>query len=87
MKPEDCLSFVCFDSMFQLQASTNCNNDFLEIREANSTGPLIGRFCGDSLPSNYTSVIGHVLWLKFVSDASVSGAGFRITFSLCEYSY
>ncbi|KAL2085662.1 hypothetical protein ACEWY4_018982 [Coilia grayii] len=72
------LSFV----MFQLQASTSCNNDYLEIREANSTGPLIGRFCGDSLPSNYTSVIGHVLWLKFVSDASVSGAGFRVTFSL-----
>lgn len=76
-----------FDSMFQLQSSTNCNNDYVEIREQNSTGPLIGRFCGNSLPSNYTSLFGHVLWVKFVSDASVSGAGFRATFSLCEYSF
>lgn len=70
--------------LFQLQASPSCNSDYVEIREANSTGPLIGRFCGNSLPSNYTSVFGHVLWVKFVSDASVSGAGFRATFSLCE---
>lgn len=73
--------------MFQLQSSMNCNNDYVEIREGNSTGPLIARFCGNSLPSNYTSVLGHVLWVKFVSDATVSGAGFRATFSLCECSY
>ncbi|KAI1888819.1 hypothetical protein AGOR_G00172680 [Albula goreensis] len=71
------LSFI----MFQLQPSSGCNNDFLEIREGNSTGPLVGRFCGSSLPSNYTSLVGHVLWAKFVSDGSVSGAGFRATFS------
>ncbi|KAJ8389047.1 hypothetical protein AAFF_G00124440 [Aldrovandia affinis] len=71
------LSFI----MFQLQHSSGCNNDFLEIREGNSTGPVVGRFCGSSLPSNYTSLVGHVLWAKFVSDGSVSGAGFRATFS------
>ncbi|KAG9276492.1 cubilin [Astyanax mexicanus] len=71
------LSFV----LFELQQSTGCNNDYLEIREGNSTGALVGRFCGNSLPSNYTSLIGHVLWVKFVSDSSVSGAGFRATFS------
>ncbi|XP_066539114.1 cubilin [Hoplias malabaricus] len=71
------LSFI----LFELQQSTNCNNDYLEIREGNSTGALVGRFCGNNLPSNYTSLIGHVLWVKFVSDSSVSGAGFRATFS------
>ncbi|XP_030624670.1 LOW QUALITY PROTEIN: cubilin [Chanos chanos] len=71
------LSFI----MFQLQESQGCTHDFLEIREGNSTGALVGRFCGNSLPSNYTSIIGHVLWIKFVSDASVSGPGFRATFS------
>ncbi|CAB1340813.1 unnamed protein product [Coregonus sp. 'balchen'] len=71
------LSFI----MFQLQQSSDCNNDYLEIREGNSTGALVGRFCGDSLPSNYTSLIGHVLWVKFRSDSSLSGAGFRATFS------
>ncbi|XP_046880031.1 cubilin [Hypomesus transpacificus] len=71
------LSFIAF----QLQQSSGCNNDFLEIREGNSAGALVGRFCGDSLPSNYTSLIGHILWVKFRSDASVSGSGFRLTFS------
>lgn len=71
-------------SMFQLQQSSDCNNDYLEIREGNSTGALVGRFCGVSLPSNYTSLIGHILWVKFRSDSSLSGAGFRATFSHCE---
>ncbi|KAI4871253.1 hypothetical protein NFI96_019773 [Prochilodus magdalenae] len=71
------LSFI----QFELQQSTSCDKDYLEIREGSSTGALVGRFCGTSLPSNYTSLIGHVLWVKFVSDSSVSGAGFRATFS------
>uniref|UniRef100_A0A671XF39 Cubilin n=1 Tax=Sparus aurata TaxID=8175 RepID=A0A671XF39_SPAAU len=71
------LSFI----VFHLQGDSGCHNDYVEIREGNSTGSLVGRFCGNSLPSNYTSVIGHILWVKFVSDASVSGAGFRATFS------
>ncbi|XP_068604308.1 cubilin [Brachionichthys hirsutus] len=71
------LSFI----IFHLQTSYNCQNDYLEIREGNSTGPLVGRFCGSRLPSNFTSVIGHILWIKFVTDASISGPGFRATFS------
>lgn len=80
-----CFMFFLF-STFQLQGSSNCQNDYLEIREGNSTGAVVGRFCGDSLPSNYTSVIGHILWVKFVSDGSVSGPGFRATFSHCRCS-
>ncbi|KAF7648099.1 hypothetical protein LDENG_00162070 [Lucifuga dentata] len=71
------LSFI----VFQLEGGSGCNHDYLEIREGNSTGPIVGRFCGNSLPSNYTSVTGHILWVKFISDASTSGAGFRATFS------
>lgn len=67
-----------------MQQSQGCNNDYLEIREGNSTGTLVGRFCGNTLPSNYTSLLGHVLWIKFVSDSSVSGAGFRATFTHCN---
>ncbi|XP_026057290.1 cubilin-like [Carassius auratus] len=71
------LSFI----MFQLQQSSDCSTDYLEVREGHSTGSLVGRFCGDSLPSNYTSIMGHILWIKFVSDSSVSGAGFRAVFT------
>lgn len=72
-------------SLFELQHSQGCNNDYLEIREGNSTGTLVGHFCGNTLPSNYTSLIGHVLWIKFVSDSSVSGAGFRAMFTHCNF--
>uniref|UniRef100_A0AAQ4PGY7 Cubilin n=1 Tax=Gasterosteus aculeatus aculeatus TaxID=481459 RepID=A0AAQ4PGY7_GASAC len=71
------LSFI----LFNLQGDAGCHNDYVEIREGSSTGALVGRFCGSSLPSNYTSVIGHILWVKFVSDPSISAAGFRATFS------
>uniref|UniRef100_A0A4X2M7T4 Cubilin n=1 Tax=Vombatus ursinus TaxID=29139 RepID=A0A4X2M7T4_VOMUR len=69
------LSFITF----QLEESENCTKDYLEIREGNATGHLAGRYCGHSL-SNYTSVVGHVLWIKFVSDGSGSGLGFQATF-------
>ncbi|XP_015810319.3 cubilin [Nothobranchius furzeri] len=71
------LSFITF----HLQGDSSCQNDYLLIKEGNSTGPVVGRFCGNTLPSNYTSVIGHILWVQFVSDQSVSGAGFRAIFS------
>ncbi|NWR74432.1 CUBN protein, partial [Centropus unirufus] len=66
---------------FQMEESAGCTKDYLEIREGNDTGPLTGRFCGKSLPSNYTSTVGHVLWVKFVSDSSDTDVGFRATFS------
>ncbi|KAK2531299.1 Cubn [Columba livia] len=71
------LSFIAF----QLEDSAGCTKDYLEIREGNNTGVLAGRFCGNSLPSNYTSTVGHILWVKFVSDSSGTAVGFRATFS------
>ncbi|XP_062489682.1 cubilin isoform X1 [Pezoporus occidentalis] len=71
------LSFI----VFQVEDSSGCTKDYVEIREGNDTGRLVGRFCGNFLPSNYTPVIGHVLWVKFVSDSSGTDTGFRATFS------
>ncbi|NWR90257.1 CUBN protein, partial [Furnarius figulus] len=71
------LSFIAF----QMEFSHDCTKDYLEIREGNDTGMLAGRFCGNSLPSNYTSTVGHVLWVKFFSDSSGTAVGFRATFS------
>ncbi|KAM8810851.1 cubilin [Eudromia elegans] len=71
------LSFIAF----QVEESDGCTKDYLEIREGNETGMLAGRFCGNSLPVNYTSTTGHVLWLKFVSDSSITADGFTVTFS------
>uniref|UniRef100_A0A8C5UZ61 Cubilin n=1 Tax=Microcebus murinus TaxID=30608 RepID=A0A8C5UZ61_MICMU len=71
------LSFISF----QLEDSQDCSRDFVEIREGNATGHLVGRYCGHALPLNYSSILGHSLWVRFVSDGSGSGTGFQATFA------
>ncbi|KAM5338742.1 cubilin [Glossophaga mutica] len=71
------LSFITF----QLEDSQDCSRDFLEIREDNATGHLVGRYCGSALPLNYSSVVAHVLWVRFISDGSGSGTGFQAAFA------
>ncbi|CAM9531973.1 unnamed protein product [Lampetra fluviatilis] len=70
---------------FQLDGPTACgaegDGDLVEVRENNATGPLVGRFCGASLPPDYTLVARHVLWVKFVSNGHGNGAGFMAEFS------
>ncbi|KAM7237074.1 hypothetical protein CapIbe_011318 [Capra ibex] len=71
------LSFIAF----QLEESQDCSRDFVEIREGNATGRLVGRYCGNALPLNYSSALGHILWIRFVSDGSGSGVGFQAAFA------
>ncbi|XP_005856789.1 PREDICTED: cubilin, partial [Myotis brandtii] len=71
------LSFITF----QLEDSQDCSRDFVEIREENATGHLVGRYCGNTLPLNYSSIVAHSLWIRFVSDGSGSGTGFQATFA------
>ncbi|GCB64281.1 hypothetical protein scyTo_0009788, partial [Scyliorhinus torazame] len=71
------LSFITFAMPFTLL----CSADYLEIREGNATGQLIDRYCGSHSPGNYTSIMGHILWVKFVSDSSAPGGRFRAIFS------
>jgi hypothetical protein len=66
---------------FQLEDSPDCSRDFLEVREGNATGHLVGRYCGNAVPHNYSSVVGHILWVRFVSDGSSSGTGFQAEFT------
>ncbi|XP_059827436.1 cubilin [Hypanus sabinus] len=71
------ISFISFD----IGNSFNCSLDYVEIREMNATGELIGHFCGSALPANCTSVVGHILWVKFVSGPSSNHSGFSASFS------
>lgn len=41
--------------------------------------PLVGTFCGTSIPSSFLSS-GNLLTLRFVSDGSVQKAGFNATY-------
>lgn len=51
-----------------------------QVRDgADETADLVGRYCGSEIPSPYTST-GSSLFLKFKSDPSQRGAGFRATY-------
>ena len=43
--------------------------------------PLIGRYCGTTLPAEHVSS-GNELYVRFKTDHSVSGTGFRIRYDL-----
>lgn len=47
------------------------------------TDPLIGRYCGNSLPAPIHSS-SNFLWVRFRSDSSVSQAGFRAVYTVGE---
>ncbi|XP_021339749.1 cubilin-like, partial [Mizuhopecten yessoensis] len=53
-------------SVFSLEDNPSCNFDYLELRETDVNGNLIGRYCNTNLPSNLTAYNG--LWMKFRSD-------------------
>ncbi|XP_071156308.1 cubilin-like isoform X2 [Mytilus edulis] len=56
-----------------------CAMDYLELREGNVHGRLLGRYCGNQAPSNLTAVNG--LWIKFRSDDSLTEQGFIAQYS------
>ncbi len=45
------------------------------------TAPTVGRYCGQQLPPPYTSS-GPDLWIKFKSDVSQTGSGFRMEYTV-----
>ncbi|XP_053955149.1 cubilin homolog [Anastrepha ludens] len=64
--------------------SKNCNDDYLEIRNGkSSTSPLIGKYCGSSIPVRIPSFTNY-LYLHFVSDSYISDTGFYITWQQTE---
>ena len=75
------LSFSAFDLQ---AASPSCQNgDFVEVRDgAYSNSPLLGMFCGSTIPTD-TFSSGNYLLVHFRSDESSEKRGFASTY----YSY
>ncbi|KAL1132415.1 hypothetical protein AAG570_010370 [Ranatra chinensis] len=66
---------------FNLPFSQACNEDYVEIREGDSGGKLLGIFCGNTLPQNIS--VGEHVWLKFKSSEDEQTAlGFSAAYSL-----
>ncbi|XP_062342869.1 low-density lipoprotein receptor-related protein 12 [Osmerus eperlanus] len=62
---------------FELQSSRRCDLDWLSIGSYKNLDGF--RACGSTLPAPYISSQDHV-WVKFHSDDSLTGKGFRLTY-------
>lgn len=70
-------NFISFD----IESSEFCNSDYLELRETDSAGNLLGKYCGSDIPVlNFTST--NVLWVKFRSDQQGTAKGFQARYAL-----
>jgi transposase-like protein len=64
-----------FDT-FDLEPHDSCAYDYVEIRDGETmTSELIGRYCGNRVPSQVLSS-GSSMLVKFVSDSDVNKSGF-----------
>ena len=69
--------------MFDLETSTNCIYDYVEIFDGNSTAaPSLGQFCNNS-PGTITSSGGDIT-IFLHADPAVNGQGFEMTWT-CTY--
>ncbi|KAL5010260.1 hypothetical protein ScPMuIL_012565 [Solemya velum] len=69
---------VSFSEM-RLEQHDYCNLDYVELREKDVTGRLIGRYCGHDIPNNITAANG--VWVKFRSDNDGTDNGFIAQFN------
>ncbi|XP_015431656.1 PREDICTED: uncharacterized protein LOC107187962 [Dufourea novaeangliae] len=71
-----------FRDEFKLEESTDCRYDFLEVRDGqHGYSNLLGNFCGTNFPPEITSKTRY-LWLRFHSDDSIEGKGFKAVWSM-----
>lgn len=69
-------------SDFKLPQSDKCNTDFLEIRRYNSSGNLLGVFCGDKKPVDISMEGSLWLFLKTSENKDGTGLGFKANFAI-----
>ncbi|CAG5122170.1 unnamed protein product, partial [Candidula unifasciata] len=71
------LNFKCNWTIQGQQNSFVSLRYFVSIHDGNSeSAPLLGQFCGESLPPNITSS-GNTMYISFSSDDSVNDWGFK----------
>jgi hypothetical protein len=69
-------SFLQFD----IEESDNCNRDYVEIHRDSAEGPILGHYCGNTIPTNLTAA--DKLWIKFNSDSANTAGGFIAQYNL-----
>jgi cubilin len=67
--------------MFDLEAHSTCAYDYLDVYDGPSlTSPLIGRYCGDVVPTDQIRSTSNTMTINFITDFSVTRAGFRAVY-------
>lgn len=75
--PGDTIELIFHD--FHLENNGVCRYDFVEIRQGGTRhSPLIGKFCASTIISPINST-GNSLFIRLVSDGTVSEKGFQAT--------
>lgn len=72
-------------SLFELETSEFCNEDYVEIRRESAVGSVIGVYCGTDIPSNITAA--HSVWVRFQSSGTGTARGFIADYSMCELQH
>ena len=73
------LTFTRFSVERQQNSTSVTCWDYVEVRDGHSPfSPLIGHFCGSTIPSPVRSS-SNFMWVKFYSDATTNQAGFAAT--------
>ncbi|XP_021927790.1 cubilin [Zootermopsis nevadensis] len=67
-------------SLFELETSEFCNDDYIELRRESAVGTLIGVYCGTDIPSNITA--SHSIWVRFQSSGTGTARGFIADYSM-----
>lgn len=71
-----------FRDEFKLEKSDDCRYDFFEVRDGqHGYSNLLGNFCGTNFPPEITSKTRY-LWLRFHSDESIEGKGFKAVWNM-----
>ena len=86
------LTFLSID----IEETTGCNGDYVEMHADSEEGALLGHYCGSEVVNAYssetqsisnanvtgTSVEAETLWVKFNSDGSGTRSGFVAQYNL-----
>lgn len=64
-----------------IEQTPSCTNDYIALYNGPDTNsPLVGRYCGSSLPAPYTTTSRQLAFV-FVSDDVNNAQGFRATYT------
>lgn len=68
-------------SALDIDATEHCNEAYVEVRERNAQGAMLGTFCGTDVP---TTLRASSFWLKFHSGSEETGHGFQASYTYGE---